>query len=158
MSPRPVALGAPNSRVWNPVMLPKPNHSPVVGRYTARSFRPSPSKSPGGRATFRVAVRVVLPRPFVVLVKTMVAGPYIAGVRPFALAFTVNVTVVGDVVTVPEVVEAVSQLGSPEIEKPTEPVAELSRYWNADGKNGPPGIPDAPLLPDGVSCRVSAAG
>jgi hypothetical protein len=48
---------------------------------------------------------------------------------------------------VPEVVEAVSQLGTPEIEKPTEPVVELSRYWNADGENGPPGIPDAPMLP-----------
>ena len=79
-----------------------------------------------GGFTVSVAVRVVLPWPLVVLVKVTVAGPYVAAARPFALAFTVNVTVVGDVVTVPEVAEAVNQLGMPEIEKFTDPLVALS--------------------------------
>jgi hypothetical protein len=37
-------------------------------------------------------------------------------VRPFAFAFTVNVTVVPEDVAVPEVEEGVSQLGTLEIE------------------------------------------
>ena len=79
-----------------------------------------------GGLTVSVAVRLVLPWPFVVLVKMIVAGPYVPGARLFALAFTVKVTVVADVVTVPAVAEAVSQLGSPEIEKFAELVVVLS--------------------------------
>ena len=76
--------------------------------------------------TVSIAVRVVLPCPFVVFVKLIVVGPYVPGARPFALAFTVKVTVVADVVAVPEVAEAVSQLGTPEIEKFTDPLVALS--------------------------------
>jgi hypothetical protein len=45
----------------------------------------------------------------------------VPGARLFALAFTVKVTVVADIVTVPAETEAVSQLGTPEIEKLAEP-------------------------------------
>src|SRR5712692_10134390 len=99
-----------------------------------------------GRAlTVSVAVRLVLPWPLVVLVKVIVAGPDVPGARLLALAFTVKVTVVGDVVTVPEAAEAVSQLGTPEIEKLAEPVVALNWYGNADGENGPPWTPVAAM-------------
>jgi hypothetical protein len=44
----------------------------------------------------------------------------------FALPFTVKVTVKGEVVAVPLVNEAVSQVGTPEIEKLTLPDVALS--------------------------------
>src|SRR5712692_3384217 len=92
----------------------------------------------GGALTVSVAVRLVLPWPLVVLVKVMVAGPDVPGARLFALAFTVKVTVVAEVVAVPEVADALSQLGTPEIEKLAEPVVVLNWYGNDDGENGPP--------------------
>ena len=46
-----------------------------------------------------------------------------------ALAFTMNVTVVVEVDTLPEVEEGVSQLGTPEIEYLMLPDVALSWYW-----------------------------
>jgi hypothetical protein len=48
------------------------------------------------------------------------------GVRLFAFAFTVNVTVVPEAEAVPEVEEAVSQLGTLDIEYFALPLATLS--------------------------------
>ena len=67
-----------------------------------------------GGLTVRVAVRVWVPWPLVELVKVIVAV-YVLAARLFALVFTVNVTVVPED-TLPEVAEAVSQLGTPDIE------------------------------------------
>jgi hypothetical protein len=66
--------------------------------------------------TVSVAVTLVVPRPVSVLVNVIVVGPYVPTARLFALAFTVNVTAVPEGVAVPEIEEAVSQLGMPEIE------------------------------------------
>ena len=96
----------------------------------------------------------MLPWPFVVLVKVIVAGPYVPRARLFAVAFTVKVMVVADVVAVPEVAEAVSQLGIPEIKKFAEPVVILSWYWNDEGEKGPPFGPPAVTLPAGVTSKV----
>jgi hypothetical protein len=63
--------------------------------------------------TVKLAVRLVLPWPLVVLVKMMVVVPV---ARAFALALTEKVIVVPPVPTVPEVEDGVSQLGTPEIE------------------------------------------
>ena len=76
------------------------------------------------------------------------------GARLFAVAFTVKVTVVADVVAVPAVAEAVSQLGTPEIEKLAEPVVVLSKYGNADGAKGPPWRPEAAMSVAGVTSKV----
>jgi hypothetical protein len=73
-----------------------------------------------------VALRVVLPTLLVVLVKLTVLGPKPPTPKVPALLFTVKVTVTGDDVAVPEVNEGFSQLGTPEIEKPTLPELELS--------------------------------
>ena len=64
--------------------------------------------------TVSVAVRVWVPWPVSELVKVIVAV-YVLGARLFAFAFTVNVTVV-PVDAVPEIEDAVSQEGTPEIE------------------------------------------
>src|ERR1700722_12345102 len=64
--------------------------------------------------TVSVAVRVWVPWPVLELVKVIVAV-YVLAARLFAAEFTVNVTGVPDD-AVPEVVEGVSQLGTPEIE------------------------------------------
>jgi hypothetical protein len=69
-----------------------------------------------------------------------------------ALAFIVKVIVVAEVVTVPDVADAFNQLGTPEIEKFTEPVVALNWYWNADGENGPPGSRRRALVA-GVTCK-----
>jgi hypothetical protein len=66
-----------------------------------------------GGLTMSVAVRVWVPCPVSVSAKVMVAL-YVAAARVFAFAFTVNVTVVPDD-AVPEVAEAVSQLGTPDM-------------------------------------------
>jgi hypothetical protein len=60
----------------------------------------------------------------VVLAKAMVAL-YVPRLRVPTL-FKENVTVIGDVVRVPDVKDALSQLGMPEIETFTLPVVELS--------------------------------
>jgi hypothetical protein len=79
-----------------------------------------------GAAGFRVSVAltVVVPWPVSVLVKVIVAL-YVFAARPLALAFTVNVTGVPED-AVPEVEEAVSQVGTPDIEKSTLPLEALS--------------------------------
>ena len=80
------------------------------------------------------------------------------GARLLAPAFTVKVMVVAEVVAVPDVADAFSQLGTPEIEKFTEPVVALNWYWNDEGENGPPWVPDAAMLVAGVTCKVGAVG
>jgi hypothetical protein len=62
------------------------------------------------------AARVCVPWPLVVLVKEIVAGLALPVARAFALEFTEKVIVVPALSTVPEVDDAVSQLGTPEIE------------------------------------------
>ena len=74
--------------------------------------------------------------------------------RPSAVGFTVKVTVVAEVVAVPDIDEAVSQLGTPEIAKLTAPVVALSWNWNDPGAKGPPFFPEERGLPAGVTCRV----
>jgi hypothetical protein len=61
--------------------------------------------------TTSVATRVVFPWLLVVLLKAILLV-WVPGPRLRALEFTVNVIVFGVVVTVPEVDEAVSQLGA----------------------------------------------
>jgi hypothetical protein len=70
--------------------------------------------STGRGLTVSVAVRVWVPWPVSELVNVIVAV-YVLGARVFAFAFTVNVTVVS-ADAVPEVEDAVSQGGTPEIE------------------------------------------
>src|SRR5262249_21032390 len=111
----------------------------------------------GAALTTKVAVRVVLPWPLVVLVKVIVLGPTVPTGRLLALAFTVNVMVVGLAPTVPEVAEAVSQLGPPVIEKLTVPLVALSWYWNEDGVNGPPWVPALAMLVAGETTRLTKA-
>jgi hypothetical protein len=59
----------------------------------------------------------------VVLIK-VIAPLYSPGARVLALSRTVNVTVRGNVVAVAVVNDAFSQLGIPEMKKPTLPVDE----------------------------------
>jgi hypothetical protein len=73
-----------------------------------------------GALTVSVAVRVWVPE----LSKVTVVGPYLPGAKLFALALTVNVTIV-PVDTVPDAGEAVSH-GGPDIEKFTLPLDALS--------------------------------
>jgi hypothetical protein len=68
-----------------------------------------------GALTVSVAIRVWVPE----LSKVMLVGPYVPGVKLFALALTVNVTIV-PVDAVPDVGEGVSH-GGPDIEKFTLP-------------------------------------
>jgi hypothetical protein len=69
------------------------------------------------------------------------------------IKFTVNVMVFADVVTVPDVDEAVSQLGVV-IEYFTLPVATLSVYLKDDGEYGPPCAPEAVAPVAGVTCSA----
>src|SRR5262245_8674230 len=93
-------------------------------RRNRRSLLASPLKSPSceaaeqalgltGGMTVNNAVRVTLPWPLVVLVKLIVAA-WLPEPRLLAAAFSVNVTFVGEVAAVPEVADALSQLGTPE--------------------------------------------
>jgi hypothetical protein len=66
--------------------------------------------------TVSVAVTLVVPRPVSEFVKVIVVGPYVPAARLFALAFTANVTAVPEGVAVPDIEEAVSQVGMPDIE------------------------------------------
>ena len=75
------------------------------------------------------------------------------GPRLRALEFTVNVMVFAAVVTVPDVDEAVSQLGVV-IEYFTLPPVALSVYLKDDGENGPPCVPEAVLPLAGVTCSA----
>lgn len=74
--------------------------------------------------TIRIAVRVWVPWPLVLLVKVMVAS-YVLAASLSAFAFTANVTVVPDD-AVPELNEWVSQVGTPDNEKPTLPLGALN--------------------------------
>jgi hypothetical protein len=65
----------------------------------------------------------------------------------------VNVTVLADVVAVPDVGDAVSQLGVV-IEYFTLLNVELSAYLKEDGENGPPCVPEAVLSVAGVTCSA----
>ena len=60
--------------------------------------------------------------------------------------------VFADVVTVPDVDEAVSQLGVV-IEYFTLPLATLSVYLKDDGENGPPCVPEAVMPVMGMTCN-----
>jgi hypothetical protein len=75
------------------------------------------------------------------------------GVKFFALEFTVKVMVFADVVAVPDVDEAVSQLGVV-IEYFAVPLATLSAYLKDDGVNGPPCVPEAMMLVAGETCSA----
>jgi hypothetical protein len=61
--------------------------------------------------------------------------------------------VFADVVAVPDVDEAVSQLGVV-IEYLTLPLGILSVYLKDDGENGPPCVPEAVLSVAGVTCSA----
>jgi hypothetical protein len=78
-----------------------------------------------GGLTVSVAVRFWVPWPVSELVKVIVAI-YVLAARLFALALTVNVTIVPLVDAVPEVAEGVSQLGKPDIAKLMLPLVALS--------------------------------
>ena len=70
----------------------------------------------GSGLTVSVAVTLVVPRPVSEFVKVIVVGPYVPAARPLAFAFTVKVTVFAEGDAIPEVDDAVSQFGRPEIE------------------------------------------
>jgi hypothetical protein len=69
-----------------------------------------------------------------------------------AVVFSLNVTDVALVVAVPDIGDAVSQLGTLVIEYFAVPITVVSEYLNDDGVNGPPCCPDAAMLVEGVSC------
>jgi hypothetical protein len=62
-----------------------------------------------------------------------------------------KVMVVPELVTFPDLDEAVSQLARLLIEYLTEPLEALRLYLNVDGENGPPCGPEATMLVEGVS-------
>ncbi len=60
------------------------------------------------------------------------------GLRLFALELTENVMAVPELVALPEVDEAESQLGTLLIVYLTGPLGALTVYANVDAENGPP--------------------
>jgi hypothetical protein len=94
----------------------------------------------------------VFPWLLVVLLNAMLPV-WLPGPRLRALEFTVNVTAVADVVAVPDVEEAVSQLGVV-IEYFTLPLATLRAYLKDDGENGPPCVSEAVSPMAGVTCKA----
>src|SRR5215472_3972304 len=98
--------------------------APSLRRHTMSAL-PSPPRSPNevdtsqvgslSGTTSKVAARLVLPSPKLVLVMVMVAL-LLPGASKFAKVFTVNVKFTGEVVAVPDVEDAESQGGTPEIE------------------------------------------
>jgi hypothetical protein len=56
----------------------------------------------------------------------------------FVCLFTVKVTTVPPVPTVPELADGVSQFGAPETTQFTVPLTAATVYWTEFGANGPP--------------------